>query len=87
MLQELLWLAWCGVAIAITMYFNAWVIPFVVVIMWPEFVGERMPLSHSGAALIAWSCCAAGIIFSRGIIAVLLGMFLGKKYADWARGQ
>lgn len=87
MLQEILWLLWCAAGISIAMYFNGWVIPIVVALAWPEFAGEQIPMSHSGAAVIAWCCCAAGIVFSRGLIAIIVGAILGKMYADKVRGN
>lgn len=86
-MQDIMWLLMIGVFFYIAYYFNAWVIPVVIVLFWPDFAGVNEPMNYSNGMLVAVYCAAAGIFFSRGIIAVIVGMFLGKQWADRVRNS
>lgn len=86
-MQDIYWLLLISFFFYIAFRLNAWVIPFTVMFFWPNFVGVREPMNYTNAMLIAVVCMWVSIFFSRAMIAVIIGIFLGKAYANKARNK
>lgn len=86
-MQDIIWIVAIVIMFRVAYSLNAWVVPFVLVLFWPEFGGVPVPLSLSNGQFLAMQCMMASFLCSRWGLAFLFILLLSFAGSDKAKRE